>query len=623
MEYHILDSIASPEDIKKLSMEECRALCTEMRSFLIESVSKTGGHLASNLGAVELTVAIHRVFDTAKDRLVFDVGHQCYVHKALTGRKELFSTLRTFGGLSGFPKPYESEHDAFIAGHASNSVSVALGMAWARTLRGENENILALIGDGALTGGLSYEGLNNAGASKIPMIVLLNDNGMSIGRNVGGVASHLAKIRNRPGYYQFKKRYHGVMQKIPGGKKIYRGIHRMKTDLKKALWPCSFFEDMGFQYLGPVDGHNLDQLCHVLSWAKAAEQPVVVHINTIKGKGYSYAEENPDRFHGISPFDSETGKNKSPSGENFSKVCGETLSALADQDQRICTITAAMESGTGLDCFAKDHPDRFFDVGIAEGHAVSMAAGMAANGMLPVFAVYSSFLQRGFDMLLHDVGLMQLHTVFAVDRAGLVGEDGETHHGVFDVGYLSQVPGMTIFCPASFAEMRGMMQTALFETDGPVTVRYPRGGEGRYQGLSRGAAECCRTGGDFTLVSYGILFNEALDAADLLAEQGISVELVKLNTIQPLDMEMISASTAKTGRLFVLEECVENGCVGQRIAADLAEKGKTPTTVILKNLGNQYTPQGKTALLKRSVGLDGESVAKAIKEAMQNGEETT
>ena len=562
MEYHILDSIASPEDIKKLSMEECRALCTEMRSFLIESVSKTGGHLASNLGAVELTVAIHRVFDTAKDRLVFDVGHQCYVHKALTGRKELFSTLRTFGGLSGFPKPYESEHDAFIAGHASNSVSVALGMAWARTLRGENENILALIGDGALTGGLSYEGLNNAGASKIPMIVLLNDNGMSISRNVGGVASHLAKIRNRPGYYQFKKRYHGVMQKIPGGKKIYRGIHRMKTDLKKALWPCSFFEDMGFQYLGPVDGHNLDQLCHVLSWAKAAEQPVVVHINTIKGKGYSYAEENPDRFHGISPFDPETGKNKSPSGENFSKVCGETLSALADQDQRICTITAAMESGTGLDCFAKDHPDRFFDVGIAEGHAVSMAAGMAANGMLPVFAVYSSFLQRGFDMLLHDVGLMQLHTVFAVDRAGLVG-------------------------------------------------------------LSRGAAECCRTGGDFTLVSYGILFNEALDAADLLAEQGISVELVKLNTIQPLDMEMISASTAKTGRLFVLEECVENGCVGQRIAADLAEKGKTPTTVILKNLGNQYTPQGKTALLKRSVGLDGESVAKAIKEAMQNGEETT
>ena len=619
MQYDILDQITSPDDVKKLSADQCRQLCAQLRAFLVDSVSKTGGHLASNLGAVELSVAIHRVFDTAVDRLVFDVGHQCYVHKALTGRAALFSTLRTFGGLSGFPKPYESIHDAFIAGHASNSVSVALGMARARTLKKENYQVLAVIGDGALTGGLAYEGLNNAGASGEPLIIILNDNGMSIGRNVGGVASHLSHIRIRPGYYRFKKNYHRVMRHFPG---VYDHIHHLKTNLKKAIWPCSFFEDMGFQYLSPVDGHDLDQLCHVLSWARELHAPVVVHVNTVKGKGYSFAEENPDKFHGISAFDPQTGLTLRGGGESFSSVCGKTLSDLAGHDPRICTITAAMESGTGLDSFAKAHPERFFDVGIAEGHAVAMAAGMAAQGMIPVFAVYSSFLQRGFDMLIHDIALMQLHVVFAVDRAGLVGEDGETHHGVFDVGYLSLVPGMKIYCPASFAEMRSMMEHAALEEAGPVAVRYPRGGEGAYKGLSRGLSACLRTGKDFTLVTYGTMLNEALAAAELLEGRGISAEIIKLNAIAPLDCSAVASSCAKTGRLLVLEDCMEDGCVGEKLAAALAEQDLPLRSLILKNLGRTFTNQGSVPLLRKSRGLDAESVAAAVEEAMKHGKET-
>ena len=622
MEFEILNRISTPKDVKRLSSDECRSLCRELRAFLLDSVSKTGGHFASNMGAVELTVAIHRVFDTEKDRLVFDVGHQCYVHKALTGRRELFSTLRQFDGLSGFPKPYESVHDAFIAGHASNSVSVALGMARARTLQGADYCVLAVIGDGALTGGLAYEGLNNAGASGEPLIILLNDNGMSISRNVGGVASHLARIRARSGYYRFKKVYHHVMHHMPGGKTVYRVVHRCKTSLKRALWPCSFFEDMGFQYLGPVDGHNLDQLCHVLRWAKELRAPVVVHINTVKGKGYAFSEENPDKFHGISAFDPATGLTLKPSGENFSKVCGKALCDLAQRDARVCTITAAMEAGTGLDQFAKQYPARFFDVGIAEGHAAAMAAGMASQGMIPVFAVYSSFLQRAYDMLLHDVALMGLHVVFAVDRAGLVGEDGETHHGVFDVGYLSQVPGITIYCPASFAELRDMIERAVLEERGPVAVRYARGGEGDYHGLSRGASACCRQGADITVVTYGTMINEALSAAQLLEPDGVSAEVIKLNTIRPLDMNAICASVRKTDALLVLEECVEGGCVGQKIAAELAQGGCLPHRLILKNLGAEFTAQGSIALLRKNKGLDGASIAAAIKEALCHGKET-
>ena len=617
----ILESIHSPADVKALEKEQLPQLCRELRSFLIESVSQTGGHLAANLGAVELTVAIHRVFDTASDRLVFDVGHQCYVHKALTGRRELFATLRQFGGLSGFPKPYESEHDAFIAGHASNSVSVALGMARARTLQKEDYSVLALIGDGALTGGLAYEGLNDAGASHEPLIVILNDNGMSINPNVGAMPVHLARLRSKPAYYHFKKWYRGLFGKHPEQNSLYRFNHRIKSSLKKTLWPGStLFEDMGFTYLGPIDGHDLPRLCDVLQWAKELNSPVVIHVNTVKGKGYPYAEQNPGKFHGVSPFDPETGLVKKPSGESFSSVFGRALSDCAARDSRVCAVTAAMADGTGLSGFAKEFPERFFDVAIAEGHGVSMSAGLASQGMIPVFAVYSTFLQRGYDELIHDVSLEQLHVVLAVDRAGLVGADGETHHGCFDVLFLSEIPGFTVLCPASFAELRSMLRQAVFELEGPVAVRYPRGGEGVFQAdTSDKPIVSLRQGGDVTLVSYGILVNHLLEAADLLAADGIQAEIVKLNRVSPLEDETICAALGGRKRLLVLEDAFGAGCVGQRLAAILAEHGVAPEKLILKNLGKTYAPEGSVSQLEHSRGLDAAAVAAAVREAMNDG----
>ena len=618
----ILETIHSPADVKALDKDRLPQLCQELREFLIEHVSETGGHLASNLGTVELTVAIHRVFDTSRDRLVFDVGHQCYVHKALTGRQELFSTLRQFGGLSGFPKPYESVHDAFIAGHASNSVSVALGMARARTLRQEDYSVLALIGDGALTGGLAYEGLNNAGASGEPLVVILNDNGMSINPNVGAMPSHLARLRSKPAYYHFKKWYRSLFGKHPEKNRLYRFNHRVKTSLKKTLWPGStLFEDMGFTYLGPIDGHDLPRLCDMLQWAKDLNCPVVVHVNTVKGKGYSFAERDPGKFHGIGPFDPVTGLLKKQSGESFSTVFGKALADCAAEDTRVCAITAAMADGTGLSGFAREFPERFFDVAIAEGHGVSMAAGLADRGMLPVFAVYSTFLQRGYDQLIHDVALEHLHVVLAVDRAGLVGADGETHHGCFDALFLSTIPGFTVLCPASFAELRHMLRQALLELDGPVAVRYPRGGEGTFRGdTAEEPIACLRQGKDVTMAAYGVLVNQLLEAAELLADQGIQAEVVKLNRISPLDHETVCGALGRRKRLLVLEDAFGAGCVGQRLAAILAEHGQAPEQLILKNLGKTFAPAGGVGELERSFGLDAAGVAKAVREAMDYGE---
>ena len=616
----ILESIHSPADVKALDRSQLPALCQELREFLIQNISRTGGHLASNLGAVELTVAIHRVFNTEQDRLVFDVGHQCYVHKALTGRQELFSTLRQFGGLSGFPKPHESIHDAFIAGHASNSVSVALGMARARTLQKKNYSVLALIGDGALTGGLAYEGLNNAGASQEPLIVILNDNGMSINPNVGAIPSHLSRLRSKPAYYHFKKWYRSLFGKRPMENRLYRFNHKLKSSLKKTLWPGStLFEDMGFTYLGPIDGHDLPRLCDVLQWAKELNSPVVVHVNTVKGKGYPFAEQNPGKFHGIGPFDPATGLLKTDGGESFSSVFGKALSDCAAEDGRVCAITAAMADGTGLTGFAGEFPERFFDVAIAEGHGVSMAAGLAAQGMIPVFAVYSTFLQRGYDQLIHDVALERLHVVLGVDRAGLVGADGETHHGCFDSLFLSEIPGFTVLCPSSFAELRHMVRQAVFEIDGPVAIRYPRGGEGAFQGdTAEEPVAWLRNGGDVTLLSYGMLVNHLLEAAETLEDQGIHAGVAKLNRISPLDHGEICRSIGKAGTLLVLEDSFGAGCVGQRVAAILAEHAMAPNKLILKNLGKTFAPEGSVGQLEHSFGLDAAGVAKAVREAMEH-----
>ena len=614
----ILERLRSPDDLRALDELELKILCDELRAFLVAQVSHTGGHLASNLGVVELTVAIHRVFDTARDRLVFDVGHQCYVHKILTGRAEQFPTLRQLGGISGFPKPCESVHDAFIAGHASNSVSVALGMARARTMLHEDYSVLALIGDGALTGGLAYEGLNNAGASGEPLIVILNDNGMSIARNVGAMSEHLSRLRTKPEYFAFKKAYHSALGGSRLGHTLYDFNHALKTGIKKALLPnATMFEDMGFAYLGPVDGHDLTQLTSTLEWAKEMKRPVLVHVRTQKGRGYAPAEREPWRFHGVGPFDAETGA-VPPAKESFSSVFGAALTELAAEDARVCAITAAMEDGTGLTPFAERYPDRFFDVGIAEGHAAAMAAGLAAQGALPVFAVYSSFLQRAYDQLLHDVALSGLHVVFAVDRAGLVGADGATHHGVMDTVFLSGIPNMTVLCPSSFAELRSMLRRAVLEMSGPVALRYPRGGEGVYR-ADRSAEDFAelRTGGDITLCAYGTLINNVLDAAELLREDGIEARVIKLNRISPFRGGELSRVFGDTERLLVAEECSGVGCIGQRIAAILTEEGHEPKKLTLCNLGRRFVEQGSVDELRAQCGLDAASLARTAKEVCQ------
>ena len=616
----ILETIHSPSDVKQLDKEQLPQLCQELRTFLVENVSRTGGHLASNLGVVELTVAIHRVFDTSRDRLVFDVGHQCYVHKILTGRREQFDTLRQTDGLSGFPKPRESVHDAFVAGHASNSVSVALGMARARTLQHQDYNVIALIGDGALSGGMSFEGLNDAGASGEKMIVILNDNGMSISRNVGGLSGYLSRLRTAPEYFALKRKYRQVLGDSAAGQRIYRASHRVKMAVKKSLMPdATVFEKMGFTYLGPVDGHDLEQLDTVLSWAKDLNGPVLIHADTRKGKGYAPAENDPSTFHGVGPFEAETGLVKQASKPSFSETFGQELTALAAQDPRICAITAAMQDGTGLNGFAAACPDRLFDVGIAEGHAVAMAAGLASQGMVPVLAVYSTFLQRGFDQLLHDVSLERLHVVLAVDRAGLVGADGETHHGCFDPQYLSLVPGMTVLCPADLAELRAMLRQAIYDYDGPAAARYPRGGEEAYRDAvdTHSLAVTLRQGADCTIVTYGVLVNQALEAAELLAQRGISTEVIKLNRIVPLESDEVARLLCERRCLLVLEDCLASGCVGQRLEAILAQRGCGPERLILRSVGGAVPDHGSVEQLYKRCGLDGRSVADALEEALR------
>lgn len=608
----ILERINSSNDIKKLPEEELEPLCQELRDYMISSISRTGGHLASNLGAVELTVALHRVYDTSRDRVVFDVGHQSYVHKIITGRRDSFCTLRQHGGLSGFPKPYESEDDAFIAGHASNSVSVALGMARARTLSHADYDVAAIIGDGALSGGLAYEGLANAAASGEPLVVILNDNNMSINENVGGTAHLLESLRVRPGYISFKRWYRDVFTKLPG---LYKFNHAIKEWLKKRLLPGNVFSGMGMYYLGPVDGHDIGKLETVIRWARELRKPVLVHVVTMKGKGYKYAEEHPEKFHGVGRFDIETGE-LHDSGDCFSAKMGESLSRLADNDGRIIGITAAMSSGTGMDVFSAAHPDRFFDVGIAEGHAVSMAGGMAKQGMVPVFAVYSSFLQRGYDMLIHDVALQNLHVVFCVDRAGLVGSDGETHHGVFDVSYLSSVPDMTVLCPASYAELETMLRAAIYDINGSVAIRYPRGGEGKYTACNTAPETLLREGRDVTLVCYGIMTNEVLDAAERLAAEGISAEVIKLSMIKPPDFDLVMRSLRKTGKLLISEDVCEAGCVGSRILEEAAINETHVRAAKLLNLGEGIVPHGTVAELLHDFGLDADGIVSAAMEMM-------
>lgn len=609
----LLDRIQSPEDVKALSEQEIPQLCRELRAFLVKNVAQTGGHLASNLGVVELTVAIHRVYDTSKDRLLFDVGHQSYIHKILTGRKEQFSSLRQYGGIAGFPKPKESAHDAFVAGHASTSISAALGMARARTLKRDDYDVLAVIGDGALTGGLAYEGLSDAGQSGEPMVIILNDNGMSIHKNVGGMATLLSKQRVMPGYLRLKQVFRETVGKV---KPLYRALHHVKENVKDSVLPDNMFDDMGFYYIGPVDGHNEPELERILRWAKDIRQPVLLHVVTQKGRGISYTEREPEKYHGVGRFDAKSGE-LPPAKPCFSDAASRTLMDLAETHPELVAITAAMASGTGLDEFACRYPDRFFDVGIAEEHAVTMASAMAKQGLIPVFAVYSSFLQRSYDMLIHDTALQRLHVVLCVDRAGIVGNDGDTHNGCFDVSYLSSVPGMTIMAPASFAELEAMLRCAVDEMDGPVAVRYPRGGEGSYHETHTDPVTFLRTGANLTIVSYGVNINDVLEAAERLGSDGIFADVVKLGTICPLDAGPILESLRKTGHLLVLEETCDSGSVGQTLLAQAQMQGVCLKNAKLLNLGDGIVPHGDVQTLRHVLGLDAEAVVKAAHEMLK------
>ncbi len=613
---NILQRISGHGDLVALDANERRELCTQIRQFLIDNISKTGGHLASNLGVVELTVALETVFDTEKDRLVFDVGHQSYVHKLLTGRQADFAHLRQFGGIAGFPKPGESVTDAFVAGHASNSVSIALGMARARTLQSHDYDVVAVIGDGAATGGMAYEGLNDAADSGESMIVILNDNEMSIDRNVGGFARHLSRLRTKEKYLGMKEHYRHFLTAIPGGKAIYRITSRMKEWLKRVLLPTTIFENMGFTYLGPVDGHDTENLISLLQSAKELGKPVLVHVLTQKGKGYKYAETSPSQFHGVGCFDPESGKTPLKGDCTFSDVFGDQLINLAQQDTRICAITAAMPGGTGLLQFKEKFPNRLFDVGIAEEHAVSMAGGLAKQGMVPVVAVYSTFLQRSFDQLLQDIAMLKLHVVFAVDRAGLVGEDGETHHGVFDVGFLRQIPGMTVLAPASCEELRQMLTWSVNECNGPVAIRYPRGGDGQY------STSCCvgqgvvnhRNGCKCAIITYGTLINQAVVAADLLAQQGIEAKVLRLTCLNPLPINALTEELAGVSHAFVVEETCANSGICADLGYQLSKIGGCKFTGM--DLGSEYVTHGSIEHLYQKHGLNAQSIAKKIQEVL-------
>ena len=609
----ILQRVGGHEDLVALTDEERTQLCGEIRQFLISSVSKTGGHLAGNLGAVELSVAIETVFNTKEDRLVFDVGHQSYVHKLLTGRRAGFAHLRQYGGLSGFPKPEESDTDAFVAGHASSSVSIGLGMARARTLQKQDYHVVVLIGDGACTGGMAYEGLNNAAVSGEPMVIILNDNEMSIGKNVGGMSRHLSRLRSSEDYLDAKRLYRQIMKKLPGGDVLYHLSSQLKNRLKRFLLHTTIFENMGFTYLGPADGHDLPGLISLLTTAKELNEPVLVHVVTKKGCGYPFAEEDPAKFHGIGSFDPETGKMLSPKIRTFSDSFGDTMLELAEKNDKVCAITAAMPGGTGLLAFQQKYPNRTFDVGIAEEHAVSMAGGLAKQGMIPVVAIYSTFLQRSYDQIMQDIALLQLHVVLAIDRAGLVGDDGPTHHGVFDVGFLRQVPGMRILTPVSLKEQRDMLRWAVEDCRGPVAIRYPRGGEGGYaasdwQGPDGPQVKCHRLGKDVTFVTYGRLLDNVLEAAELLSSQGVEATVLRLLSVSELPSQKVQESLSGNHRVIVVEEVCSGSGIREALTWEL-DKRCPDCRVFGIDLGRNFVPHGSQKELYQHCGLDAQSIA--------------
>ncbi len=613
----MLERIQKENDIKKLNPEELTELAGEIREFLIEKTSKSGGHLASNLGVVELTIAMHRIFELPKDKIIWDVGHQSYTHKLLTGRKDQFDTLRKYGGMSGFPKRKESDCDAFDTGHSSTSISAGLGYVKARDLKGGDYSVISVIGDGSLTGGMAYEALNNAAQLETNFIIVLNDNHMSISENVGGMSRYLAGLRTADFYTELKKGVTRTLERVPRvGERMITHIRKTKNSIKQLVVPGMLFEDMGITYLGPVPGHDIGALTKALSEARRIDGAVLLHVMTEKGKGYEPAENAPDVFHGIGPFDVGTGK---ALGEKKKDTCtdvfGKVLCDEAKKRKDIVAITAAMADGTGLSRFRKLYPERFFDVGIAEGHGVTFAAGLAAGGMKPVFAVYSSFLQRGYDQMIHDVGLPNLPVVFAVDRAGLVGSDGETHQGIFDLSYLSSIPNMTVMSPKHKWELADMLRFAL-EFDGPVALRYPRGsafdGYQEYrEPVSLGKSEMIIEEKDIALFCVGHMFEEAVKVREKLKAEGLSCTLVNARFVKPLDKERICSLSKNHQLIAVIEENVACGACSQRVL-ECVSANNLPVKVLPCALPDQYVEHGSVNVLRRETGVDAKTLVSRI-----------
>ena len=617
----LLDKIDGPADVKELEPEQLGELAEEIRTRMVSIVSRTGGHLAASLGAVELAVAIHRVFESPKDKIVWDVGHQAYAHKLLTARRDRFGTLRQAGGISGFPRRGESEHDAFDTGHGSTAIAAAVGMAKARDLAEDDHAVVAVVGDGAMSGGMAFEALNLAGHLATGLVVVLNDNQMSISRNVWALSSYLGRLRTDPHYLRAKTDFEGLVSKLPLGDSLLDAVDRFKDGIKHLLIPGMLFEELGFTYLGPIDGHNLTDLVDVLKQARALSRPVLVHAITQKGKGYVHAENDAAKWHRTGAFDIDTGEPLSASsGLSYTHVFGTTMVSLAEREPRLVAITAAMKAGTGLQQFAEQLPDRFFDVGMAEQTAVTFAAGLASQGMRPVAAVYSTFLQRAYDQIVHDVALMRLPVVLALDRAGLVGEDGATHHGVFDITYLRHVPGLAVMAPKDLSELAAMLKTAV-ELEGPSAIRYPRGEgtnppDGEPAAIPLGKGELLREGDSVAVIALGSMVAPALGAARALSEQGIEAAVVNARFAKPLDVELIAGLARTCGRVVTVEENAVAGGFGSAVAELLHEEGLSAPVLSL-GIPDQFVNHGSREELLASIGLDAEGIGRRIAHLVQ------
>ena len=613
----MLEQINNAEDLKKLSINEKNTLSEEIRKYILDVVSKNGGHLASNLGIVELTIAIHSVFDLEKDRVVWDVGHQAYVHKIFTGRKEELKTLRKLDGIAGFPKTSESITDCFNTGHSSTSISAAMGIAKARDLKNEDYSVIAVIGDGALTGGMALEALNHVGSSKTRMIVILNDNEMSISKNVGGINKFLSKLRVKKRYTISNKKGRKIIEKIPLiGKPTVNAVTKLKKSIKQLILPKMYFEDIGFKYVGPVDGHNIEDMEYILSRAKELDEPVLIHVLTKKGKGYKPAEENPDKFHGTGPFNIETGESTKKKSKDYSKAFGEKLIELAEKNKKIVAITASMKDGTGLKKFAEKIPERCFDVGIAEQHALTFAAGLAKEGMIPFVPIYSSFYQRAYDQVIHDICIQKLPVIMCVDRAGCVGNDGETHQGLYDMAFFKLIPNITIMAPKDFEELTKMMEFAI-ELKAPVVIRYPRGGESdikfeKHEEIKLGKSEILQEGQDVTIIGIGKMTATAMKVAKELQKEGLNAEVINARFLKPLDCDKISKSIEKTKFVITIEDGTEIGGLGSSIKELIVNKGIENVKIKSFSYPDEFIKHGSVPELEKVYRLDCESICENI-----------